>query len=88
MTLPFSGQRIIMKALDHSQTLRPRNSDDVFPFLVALQDFGGESANLTTDSLLFVDFPHTLKCIYFIKYVKIISPNGWNAAAVSSPDVL
>jgi hypothetical protein len=66
VALPFSEQRLVMKPLDHPQSLRSRYSDDVFPFLVAFQNFGGEFSELAANALVLVDFPHTLKCIYFI----------------------
>jgi len=60
MALPFPEKRLVMKTLDHSQSLRPRNGDDVFPFFVTLQNFRGEFLELAGDSLVLVDFPHTL----------------------------
>jgi hypothetical protein len=66
VALPFSEQRLVMKSLDHPQSLRSRYSDDVFPFLVAFEDFGGKLPKLSANALVLVDFPHTLKCIYFI----------------------
>jgi len=60
VAFPFSVKRLVMKARDHPQTLRPRNSNDVFPFLVALEDIGGEFPELSTNAIVLVDFPHTL----------------------------
>jgi hypothetical protein len=50
VTFPFSEQRFISKPSDQSQTLRPRDRDDVLPFLVPLQDVGREAFELTIDS--------------------------------------
>jgi len=60
VALPFSVQRLVMKPLDHPQSLRSGHGDDVFPFLIALEHFGGKSSKLPTNAIVLVDFPHTL----------------------------
>jgi hypothetical protein len=54
LALPFSEQRLVMKSLDDPQSLRSRYSDDVLPFLVALQNFGWEFSGLAADALVVV----------------------------------
>jgi len=64
MALPFAKQSLIMKPLDQPQALRTRHGDDVFPFLVSLQNIDWKSSDLATNSRVFVDLPHILYDIY------------------------
>ena len=64
MPLPFTEEGLIMKPLDEPQALRPRDGDDVLPFLIPLQYIFGESLELTIHPLVFVDHP-----TYIIRYI-------------------
>jgi len=60
MPLPFTEEGLVMKPLDEPQTLRPRDGDDVLPFLISFQYVSWESLELTIHPLVLVDLPHTL----------------------------
>lgn len=57
---PCPGQRFIMESSDHTKARRPREGGDVFPFLVALQDFLGGIGKPSVDSPMLVDPPHAI----------------------------
>lgn len=64
MALPFSRQRFIIESLDESQTLGARNSDDILPFLVPLEDFYRELPDLPDNPAMLVELPHIEYDIY------------------------
>ena len=71
MALPLTRQRFIVKPLDGSQTLWPRKSGNVFPFLVTLQNLDRNgTGKLLVDTTVLFDLPHTVLCIYHEWYVK------------------
>jgi len=71
-SLPFSPQSFITKPFDQTKTRRTRNSRDVFPFFIALEDLEREDGNLLANSPVFVDLPNAGRCyVYLIRYVKL-----------------
>ena len=65
MAFPLTMQSFIMKPLYGSQPKWPRDSGNVFPFLVTLQHFNRNGVRkLFVDAMAFFDFPHVALCIY------------------------
>jgi len=73
MPSPLSPQRLVIKSLDLSQPKGAREPDDIFPFLVALQDVEGESIELLPGPSVLEDFPHTKKSIYTLFGISILN---------------
>jgi len=59
MSVPFSGERFIVKAHNQPQPVWTGNCDDIDPFLVSLQDIGWKTPYLPPDPLVFIHRPHT-----------------------------
>ena len=66
MPLPFTAKRFIAKPLDQPQSRRPGNTNDVFPFLIPLENIDWEFLNPTTDAPMFIDVPHGLNILYHL----------------------
>ena len=64
MPTPLSPKRLVVETLDLSQSKGAREPDDIFPFLVALQNVQGASVELLPGPSVLEDFPHTKKSIY------------------------
>ena len=65
MAFPLARQSFIVKPLDGSQSQWPRDSGNVFPFLVTLQNLNRDRARkLFVNAAVFFDLPHTALCIY------------------------
>lgn len=64
MTFPITGQTLIIKATNETQSLGSRNSNNVLPFLVAFQDFYGQLLDLAADPSVLIDPPHSEYGIY------------------------
>jgi hypothetical protein len=64
MALPLTGQSFIVEPDDGSQSGRPRESGDVLPLLVALQNLNGDgTGELLVDATVFFDLPPAILCI-------------------------
>ena len=75
MALPLTREGFVVKPLNGPQSQRPRDSGDVFPFLVTLQNFDRDGARkLFIDATVLFNLPHAALCIYYEWYVK--SGNG------------
>ena len=71
MALPLTREGFVVKSLNGSQSQWPRDSGDVFPFLVTLQNLDGDGARkLLVDATVLFDLPHAVLCIYHVWYVK------------------
>jgi len=65
MTFPLAMQSFIVKPLYGSQSKWARDSGNVFPFLVTLQNFNRNgTSKLFINATVFFDFPHVALCIY------------------------
>lgn len=65
VVLPLAGQGFIVKPLDGAQSRRPRNSGNILPLFVALQNLDRDRAGkLLIDATVFFDLPHGTLCIY------------------------
>jgi hypothetical protein len=60
-----------MKALDQSQTGRPREHHDVLPLLVSNKDFPRGFTKLAVDTPMLKYTPDTSRCLYLFWYVKL-----------------
>lgn len=70
MAFPFAGQSFIVKPLYGLQTKRPRDSGNVFPFLVTLQNLNWDGAGkLFVNATVFFDFPYAALFLYQLWYV-------------------
>jgi len=67
MTFPFARKSLVVKTLDGTQTLWPRNASDVLPYLVTFQylDWNG-AGELLINSTVFFNSPHAILWIYYI----------------------
>ena len=72
MSPPFSPLRLVIESLDLPQSKGAGESDDIFPFLVALQDVEGESVELLPGPSVLENFPHTKKSIYTLFGMSIL----------------
>jgi len=71
MALPLTGRGFVVKSLDRSQSGRPRDPGNVFPFFVTLQNLNRDRARkLFVDAAMFFELPHAILCIYHKQYVK------------------
>ena len=71
MAFPFTREGFIVKSFDGPQSQRPRDSSNVFPFLVTLQNLDRNRARkLFVDATVLFDLPHVALCIYHEWYVK------------------
>ena len=55
---PLSMQALVMKPANVSESLRPGDGNDILPFFVPLQEFMGESSDLTVNPSMFEYIPH------------------------------
>ena len=70
MILPLTRKSFVVKP-DGSQTLRPRKSGNVLPFLVTLQNLNRHCAReLLVNATVLFDWPHATLCICHEWYVK------------------
>jgi hypothetical protein len=66
MPLPFAKERFILKPPDQPETHRTGYGDDVLPLLVTLQNIGGETPKLPSNTLVLKYIPHILNNIWFL----------------------
>ena len=67
MAFPLTGQSLVVKSFDGSQTLRPGKPGNVLPFLVAFQYLNRYGARkLFINATVFFDYPHATLCIYHV----------------------
>ena len=71
MAFPLTRKGFVVKPLNSPQSQRPRDSGNVFPFLVTLQNLDRYGAGkLFIDAMVLLDLPHAALCIYHEWYVK------------------
>ena len=58
MSTPLTTQRFIVEPANGSQAGGARNSDDILPLLVSLQNLCRKNIELLLGSAMFIDFPH------------------------------
>ena len=68
MPLPLAAQRLVIKAANGFKPLRPRDSHDILPLLIPLQNVSGERIKLLRGVPMFVYLPHaaTLSILYMV----------------------
>jgi hypothetical protein len=65
---PFTLQTLIVKSLDEAQAGGPGNPNNVLPFLIPFQNLRRELLEHPSDSSMFVNLPHTVIILYYIRY--------------------
>ena len=70
MPLPFARECLVMKPSDLAQSNRTRNSRDILPLLVSLQNLLRHRCALLVDATMLEDLPHAILCICYIWHVK------------------
>ena len=58
MSFPLSLKAFIMEPFDQAKALRARDSYDIFPLLIPLEDVFLEAIESLSGPAVFVDLPH------------------------------
>jgi hypothetical protein len=66
MSLPLAPKGFVVKPLDDSQAGWAGNANNIFPFLVSLEDIDWKTLNSPADPTMLIHLPHTQNILYYI----------------------